>query len=124
MDNQKEKLVNDIRSIFYELIEEEDVRFDEKQKRTIYPRSYVYVDKANKLYAKAVELEKIDSSYSTHELKSVFNKEIYFVKHHKYKYDDGQVTQKSLDELHSYMHNTTYQVKLSFYGVLGDIKID
>lgn len=79
MENQEQLLKDEIRALFKELIEEENERYDIPTKRTIYPRNFVYVSKANELFAKAVELEEIDTKYSTHELKTVFNKELYFV---------------------------------------------
>ncbi len=126
MENQEQKLIDEIRALFKELIEEEDERYDIPTKRTIYPRNLVFVSKANELFAKAVELEKIDSKYSTHELKTVFNKELYFVEHHEYKYkkDSSIPTSKSISELQNVMHNATFHIKLYYYNVLGDIKLN
>ncbi len=126
MENQEQILKDEIRALFKELIEEEDERYDIPTKRTIYPRNFVYVSKAKELFAKAVELEKIDSKYSTHELKTVFNKELYFVEHHEYKYkkDSSIPTSKSISELQNFMHNATYHIKLYYYNVLGDIKLN
>ena len=126
MDNQEQKLIDEIRALFKELIEEKEERYDISTKRTIYPRNFVYVSKAKELFAKAVELEKIDSKYSTHELKTVFNKELYFVEHHEYKYkkDSSIPTSKSISELQNFMHNATYHIKLYYYNVLGDIKLN
>lgn len=124
MENQEQLLKDEIRALFKELIEEENERYDIPTKRTIYPRNFVYVSKANELFAKAVELEEIDTKYSTHELKTVFNKELYFVEHHKYKYKKDSLTPtgKSISELQNFMHNATYHIKLYYYNVLGDIK--
>lgn len=126
MENQEQKLIDEIRALFKELIEEENERYDIPTKRTIYPRNFVYVSKAKELFAKAVELEKIDSKYSTHELKTVFNKELYFVEHHEYKYkkDSSIPTSKSISELQNFMHNATYHIKSYYYNVLGDIKLN
>lgn len=126
MENQEQILKDEIRALFKELIEEEDERYDIPTKRTIYPRNFVYVSKAKELFAKAVELEKIDSKYSTNELKTVFNKELYFVEHHEYKYkkDSSIPTSKSISELQNFMHNATYHIKLYYYNVLGDIKLN
>ena len=126
MENQEQKLIDEIRALFKELIEEENERYDIPTKRTIYPRNLVFVSKANELFAKAVELEKIDSKYSTHELKTVFNKELYFVEHHEYKYkkDSSIPTSKSISELQNVMHNATFHIKLYYYNVLGDIKLN
>ena len=108
------------------MIEEEDERFDIVTKRTIYPRNYVYVSKAKVLLAKAIELEKIDSNYSTYELKSVFNKELYFVDKHQYKYEKNTLIPraKSVTELHNLMHDATCHIKRYLFNVLGDIKTD
>ena len=126
MENQEQKLIDEIRALFKELIEEENERYDIPTKRTIFPRNFVYVSKAKELFAKAVELEKIDSKYSTHELKTVFNKELYFVEHHEYKYkkDSSIPTSKSISELQNFMHNATYHIKLYYFSVLGDIKLN
>ena len=122
MEKQGQKLIYEICTLFKELIEEEEVRFDMTTKRTIYPRNFVYVSKAKELYAKAVELENINSNYSTYELKSVFNKEIYSVEHHEYKYKDGRINENSVTELQNYMHKATKHIRMYFYEVLGEIK--
>ncbi len=126
MESQEQKLIDEIRALFKELIEEEDERYDIPTKRTIFPRNFVYVSKAKELFAKAVELEKIDSKYSTHELKTVFNKELFFVEHNEYKYKKDSLipTVKSISELQNFMHNATYHIKLYYYSVLGDIKLN
>ena len=126
MENQEQKLINEIRALFKELIEEENERYDILTKRTIYPRNFIYVSKAKELFDKAVELEKINSKYSTHKLKLVFNKELYFVEHHEYKYKKGSLipNSKSITELQNFMHNATCNIKLYFHDVLGDIKND
>ena len=121
MEKQEQKLIDKICTLFKELIEEEEIRFDITTKRTIYPRNFAYVSKAKELYSKAVELENINSNYSTYELKSVLNKEIYFVEHHEYKYKDGRINEKSVTELQNYMHNATKHIQMYFYEVLGDI---
>ena len=123
MENQERKLIDEIRALFKELLEEENERYDIPTKRTIYPRNFVYVSKAKELYAKAVELENINSNYSTYELKNVLNKEIYFVEHHEYKYKDGRINEKSVTELQNYMHNATKRIQMYFHEVLGDIEI-
>lgn len=126
MESQEQKLIDEIRALFKELIEEENERYDIPTKRTIFPRNFVYVSKAKELFAKAVELEKIDSKYSTHELKTVFNKELFFVEHHEYKYKKDSLipTVKSISELQNFMHNATYHIKLYYYSALGDIKLN
>ena len=126
MENQEQILKDEIRALFKELIEEEDERYDISTKRTIFPRNFVYVSKVKELFAKAVELEKIDSKYSTHELKTVFNKELYFVEHHEYKYKKDSLipSSKSISELQNFMHNATYHIKSYYYNVLGDIKLN
>lgn len=126
MENQEQILKDEIRALFKELIEEEDERYDIPTKRTIYPRNFVYVSKAKELLAKAVELEKIDTKHSTHELKTVFNKELYFVEHHEYKYKKDSLipTVKSMNELQNFMHNATCHIKRYLFDILGDIIID
>ena len=46
MDYREQNLIDDIRALFKELIEEENERFDLATRSIIYPRSYVYVSKA------------------------------------------------------------------------------
>lgn len=126
MENKERNLINEIQTLFKEMIKEKDERYDIKTKRIIYPRNFVYVSKAKELLAKAVELEKIDTKYSTHELKTVFNEELYFVEHHEYKYKKDSLipTGKSISELQNFMHNATCHIKRSLFDILGDIKID
>lgn len=126
MITQEQQLIDEIRSLFKEMIEEEDERFDIVTKRTIFPRNYMYVSKAKDLLAKTIELEKINSKYSTYELKSVFNKELYFVDKHQYEYEKNSLIPraKSVKELQNLMHNVTHHIQMYFFDVLGDIKID
>ena len=126
MEHQEQILKDEIRALFKELIDEENERYDIPAKRTIYPRNFVYVSKANELFAKAVELEKIDTKYSTHELKTVFNKELYFVEHHEYEYKKDSLipTGKSISELQNLMHNATCHIKRYLFDILGDMKIN
>lgn len=126
MITQEQQLIDEIRSLFKEMIEEEDERFDIVTKRTIYPRNYMYVSKAKDLLAKTIELEKINRKYSTYELKSVFNKELYFVDKHQYEYEKNSLIPraKSVNELQNLMHNATHHIQMYFFDVLGDIKID
>ena len=123
---QEQQLIDEIRSLFKEMIEEENERFDITTMRTIYPRNFVYVSKAKELLAKAVELEGIDGRFSTSELKTVFSKELYFVEHHEYKYKKGSLipTGKSLKEIRNVMHNATSHIKRYLFNTVGDIKTD
>lgn len=123
---QEQQLIDEIRSLFKEMIEEENERFDITTMRTIYPRNFVYVSKAKELLARAVELEGIDGRFSTSELKTVFSKELYFVEHHEYKYKKGSLipTGKSLKEIRNVMHNATSHIKRYLFNILGDIKTD
>ena len=104
------------------LITEKSVSATESGKYTFEVRK----DATKVEIAKAVELEKIDSKYSTHELKTVFNKELYFVEHHEYKYKKDSLipSSKSISELQNFMHNATYHIKSYYYNVLGDIKLN
>lgn len=126
MDNQEQQLIDDIRTLFKELIEEEDERYDNSTKRPMYPRNTVYVNKVQELICKASELENNDSKYSTHELKTILGKELYYIENHKYKYEKGTLIPcgKSLNEIQNLMHNATYHIKLYLYDVLGDININ
>lgn len=124
MNNQEENLIADIRTLFYELIEEEKERFDINTKRTIYPSNHTYVNKANELYNKALELEKIDSKYSAFHLKDVFSTEVDMVSRHKYKYKNGRILTDSISELQNLMRKATRHIQLYYYDILGDIKLE
>ena len=124
MDDQEQKLIEEIRVLFKELIEEEEGRFDIPTRCTIYPRNHVYVIKAKELYSKALELEKLDSKYFTEHLKDVMGDEVDMVDRYDYEYKKGQNTPKgkSITKMQHLMHNATYHIQLYFYEVLGDIK--
>lgn len=126
MENQEEKLINEIRSLFEELIEEEKENFDTATMRIIYPRSFVYVSKAKDLFAKAVELEKVNSEYHTDGLKDVMADEVDMVDRYEYEYKKNSLTPKakSITKMQNLMHDATYHIKLYFYKVLGDIEIN
>ena len=126
MENQEQQLIDEIRSLFKELVEEEKEHFDIATMRTIYPRNYAYVSKAKELYQKALELEKINSKYSTYELKDVMGDEVDIVERYEYEYkkDSLKPKAKSISKMKNLMHDATYHIKLYFYEVLGDIKID
>ena len=124
MNNQEETLIAEIRTLFCELIEEEKERFDIDVKRTIYPSNHSYVNKANKLYGKAIELEKLDRKYSVFHLKDVFSKEVDMVSRHKYKYKNGHVLADSISELQNLMRKATRHIQLYYFDILGDINIE
>ncbi len=42
MESQEQKLIDEIRALFKELMEEEDERYDIPTKRTKFPRNFVY----------------------------------------------------------------------------------
>lgn len=126
MNNLEEQLKKDIRALFLDLVKEEDERFDKPTKRKVYPQNHVYVYKAKELYKKALELEKINSKYSTYELKDVIDDEVGLVDRHHYEYEKNSLIPKakSVAELQNLMHNASYHIKLYFYDVLEDIDID
>lgn len=124
MNNQEEKLKAEIRTLFFELIEEEKERFDIDVKRTIYPSNHTYVNKANELYDKAFELEKLNSKYSTFHLKDVLSTEVDMVNRHKYMYKNGRVLADSISELQNLMRKATRHIQLYYFNILGDIKIE
>ena len=121
---EEQRLIEEIRAIFKELIEEEKGRFDIPTMRIIYPRNHVYVIKAKELYSKALELEKLDSKYYTEQLKDVMGDEVDMVDRYDYEYKKGQNTPKgkSITKMQNLMHDATYHIQLYFYEVLGDIE--
>ena len=84
------------------------------------------MNKAESLYRKAVELEKIDDNYSTNELKDVIRDEVDKVKRHEYKYKKKSLVPqaKNITKLQNLMHDATFHIQLYFNEVLKDIKID
>ena len=125
MNNLEEKLKTEIRALFRDLIKEENERFDIPTKRIIYPQNHVYVNKAKELYKKTIVLEKINSKYSTYELKDVIDDEVDLVDRHHYEYEKDSLIPKakSVTELQNLMHDATYHIKLYFHEVLADIDI-
>jgi hypothetical protein len=126
MDNQKEKLIAEIRKLFLELLDEEKEReeFVGKVIRTVYPNKDIFVCKANMLYNKALELEKLDSKYSAYHLNEVMSDEVYMVDKHEYDFDGLIPKPDSVNELKKRMRNAVYHLKLYYNDVLGDIKIE
>lgn len=120
----EQKLIEDIRAVFKELIEEEDERFDLTTRRIIYPRNHVYVRKAEELYKKALELEQLNDKYSTYNLKDVMEEEVDQVNRHRYSYKGNVPEKRSVDEIKCRMHKATKHIQMYFYDVLGDIKIE
>ena len=123
MEKQEQILIDEIRSLFEELIKEEKERYDLTTRRTIYPDGCIYALKAKELYRKAVELEKIDTKYHTWELKDVMGDEVELVNLHKNEYHGNTPKAKSIVKLQSLMHNATYHIRLYFYEVLGNIEL-
>lgn len=126
MNNQEQQLIDEIRTLFNELIEEGKERFNITTKRIIYPSNSVYVSKAKKLYQKALELENINSKYSTYALKGVMNYEVGMVERYEYKYEKNSSIpkSKSITEIQNLMRNSTFHIKLHFCEVLGNIQIE
>lgn len=126
MDNKERQLIDDIRTLFNKLIEEEKVRSNIRPIRTIYPRNHEYVSIAKDLYNKALELEGVNSKYFTDQLKDVMGDEVDMVGRHQYEYKKATLIPKtrSVEKLQNLMHNATHHIQLYFYNVLGDIKID
>lgn len=120
----EQKLIEEIRAVFRELIEEEDERIDLPSMRNIYPRKYVYVSKAEELYKKALELEQLNDKYSTYNLKDVMEEEVDQVNRHRYSYKGDVPEKKSVDEIKCRMHKATKHIQMYFFDVLGDIKIE
>jgi len=120
----EQELIEEIRSIFRELIEEEDERFDLPPMRVIYPRNYVYVSKAEQLYKKALELEQLNEKYSTYHLKDVMEEEVDQVNRHRYSYKGNVPEKRSVDDIQCRMHKATKHIQMYFFDVLGDIKIE
>lgn len=123
-NNQEKTLIAKIRTLFCELIEEEKERFDSSFRRPIYPSNHTYVNKANELYNKALELERLNSNYSAFHLKDVMSTEVDMVSRHKYKYKNGHVQADSLSELQNLMRKATRHIQLYYFDILGDIKTE
>lgn len=120
---EEQKLIEDIRSIFMELLKEEKERFDTTTRRIIYPRNYFYVNKSQELYRKAVELERVNNRYETWQLKHVIEKEVDLVNRYEYEYKENSPKAKSVTKMQNLMRNATKHIQLYFYDVLGDIEV-
>jgi hypothetical protein len=120
---EEQKLIENIRSIFMELLEEEKERFDTTTRRIIYPRNYFYVNKSQELYRKAVELERVNNRYETWQLKHVIEKEVDLVNRYEYEYKENLPKAKSVTKMQNLMRNATKHIQLYFYDVLGDIEV-
>ncbi|SFW16041.1 hypothetical protein SAMN02910409_0570 [Prevotellaceae bacterium HUN156] len=126
MENIAQQLIDNIRTLFAKLIEEEEIRTNIRPIRTIYPQNHIYVSIAKELYNKALELEAINKKYSTDQLKDVMGDEVDMVGQYNYDYKKNTMIPKavSLTKLQNLMHNATYHIQMYFFDVLGDIKID
>ena len=115
MKEQEQKLIEEIRTLFKELIEEEEVRFDMLSKRTIYPRNHVYVSKAKEVYSKALKLEELESKYYTGDLKDVMGDEVDMVNRYDYEYKENQKIPKakSVTKMQSLMHDATDHIEFT-----------
>lgn len=127
MEDKKEKqLIDDIRSLFEQLKEEEIGRYQPGtgDTRRLPPDNFIYCRAANALISKAHQLSKINNKFDSTGLNSTLGKEVKYVELHKYEYDrNNQVKNKSLNELKELMHNATKQIKSDLFNILGDIDI-
>lgn len=123
----EEQLIDEIRQLFHELIEEEKERYipGTNYRFTLPPDNYRYYKTAEKLSLAAHELCKINHKYSSHELDETIRNEVSDIERFEYKFDSGskEPTAKSKNELIGLMRNATTHIRISFYDVLGDIEI-
>lgn len=125
--NDKEKLlIDDIRSLFELLKEEEKGRYQPGTgfMKKLLPSNYIYAQIAEELIDKAFKLSDLNNYYDASGLASVLNKEIMRVRLYKLEYDrNKKVKDKSVQILKGLMHDATYHIRLYFMEVLGDIDV-
>ena len=121
---EENKLIEEIRSLFEQLKEEEKGQYICNFKYRLPPNNGAYFQIATQLISKAHELSSLNDKYNSSELNSVLNKEVERVKSHKLEYDkNNNIKVKSLNELEKLMHNATFHIRLYFWNVLGDIEL-
>lgn len=123
MENKEQQLIEEIRSLFRELIEEEKGRINLTARRIVPPNGYEYAQKAKDLYDKTIELESINSKYSAWHLKFIMEKEVERVNLHKHEYNGNTPKAKSVAKLQQLMHKATLSIKRSLYDILEDIQL-
>jgi hypothetical protein len=123
---KEQQLIEDIRNLFGELIQEEKGRIAQGSYGILLnPSNHVYVYKANELVAKAHELAKLNPKYKADLLNEILRDEVKLVELYDYKWNKNKTkpTTKSLNEMQRLMHDATYHLQLYFLPVLGDIQL-
>lgn len=122
--NQEKELIEEIRSLFEQLKDEEKGQYICSFRNKLPLSNVAYVLTAKKLISKAHELSALNNEYDSSGLDSVLNKEVERVKSYTLEYyDNGNVRPKSQNELEKLMHDATYHIRLYFWDVLGDIAL-
>lgn len=122
--NKEIELINEIRSLFKQLIEIKDGRYILNFRYKLPPDNYEYTQTAEELISKAHELSALNDNFDSSRLWSVNDKEVKTIASYELEYHpNGKVREESIDELKGLMHNATSHIKLNFMEVLGDIKI-
>lgn len=128
MEEQEQKLIQEIRELFEELVKEEKGRYapGTNYRVILPPNSSTYYYNAKKLIEKALQLSRIDQKYDASLLDEILRDEVSAVGRHHYEYKCGtnSPTTESVNELVRLMHDATYHIKLYSYEVLGDIDIN
>ena len=122
---KEQQLIEDIRNLFGELIQEEKGRIAQGSYGVILnPSNHVYVYKANELVAKAHELAKLNPKYKADLLDEILRDEVELVRLYNYEWNKTKTkpTTKSLSKMERMMHDATYHLQLNFWEVLGDIQ--
>lgn len=126
-ENEIEKLlIDEIRSLFEQLKEEEKGRYQPGTglMNKLAPDNTIYCQTAEALICKAHQLFQLNPKHDSTGLNSTLGKEVKYVELHKYEYDEnGRIKNKSLNELQKLMHNANKQISSDLWSVLGDIDV-
>lgn len=126
MENAKKELelIEEIRSLFEQLKEEEKGLYICNYRYKLPPNSGTYYQRAKQLIFKAHELSTLNEKYDSSGLNSVLDKEVERVKSYNLEYDkNNKVKVKSQNELEKLMRDATYHIRLYFWDILGDIEL-
>lgn len=124
IEKKVKTLKDEYRILFLELIEEEKGRIvSYSPYRKISDRDK-FISIAKNLLSKAIELECFNKQFSTHELKSVYTKEMELLRLYSPKMKNGRMDNKSVNEIHGLMRNVIHHIKMFSHSVLDDVDCD
>ena len=122
----EEQLKEEIRHLYYELLQECNGRYLNNDFMHWHePSGMTYYRNAEELVKKVISLHKLNGKYDASRLLHTFNKEVEFVRDYKYEYEHGKnkIKPSSIKKMQELMDKASSQIKLDFYDVLGDVKL-